>query len=189
MNIEEKFISREEIYDGVVLHVVKDRVELPNGKESIREICLHMGAVAIIPLLPDGRIIMERQYRYAHGRIFFEIPAGKLDSPDEDPLEAAVRELREETGATAEKITYIGRIDTTPALINEKVHLYLAEGLSFGERELDEDEFLETEAVPLDALVKMVMAGEIMDSKTQIAVLKLNYILNLRKETENQTEG
>ncbi len=182
MNIEEKFVSREEIYDGVVLHVVKDTVELPNGKQAIREICLHLGAVAIIPLMSDGRIIMERQYRYAHGRTFFEIPAGKLDSADEDPLLAAKRELREETGAVAGKITYLGRIDTTPALINEKVHLYLAEDLTFGERELDDDEFLETEAVPLDTLLDMVMKGEIMDSKTQIAVLKLSHILNTRKE-------
>ncbi len=183
MNIEEKFISREEIYDGVVLHVVKDTVELPNGKPAFREICLHMGAVAVIPLLSDGRIIMERQYRYAHGRTFFEIPAGKLDSPDEDPLEAAIRELREETGAAAGRMTYLGRIDTTPALINERVHLYLAEDLTFGDKDLDDDEFLETETVPLSDLVDMVMSGEIKDSKTQIAVLKLERILNRRSES------
>ena len=121
---------------------------------------------------------MERQYRYAHGRTFFEIPAGKLDSPDEDPLEAAKRELREETGAIADKMTYLGRIDPTPALINEKIHLYLAERLSFGERELDDDEFLTVEAHPLPDLVDMVMSGEIKDSKTQIAVLKYDRILN-----------
>jgi ADP-ribose pyrophosphatase len=126
---------------------------------------------------------MERQYRYAHGRMFFEIPAGKLDSAEEDPYDAAVRELREETGAKAEKMTYLGRIDPTPALINEKIHLYLAEGLSFGERELDEDEFLEVEAVPLSELVEMVMSGEIKDSKTQIAVLKLEKILASRKKS------
>ncbi len=177
-NLEEKFVSREEIFDGVVLHVVRDTVELPNGKEAIREMCLHNGAVAILPVMSDGKILMERQYRYAHGRVFFEIPAGKLDSPDEDPLEAAKRELREETGAVAEKITYLGRIDTTPALINEKVHLYLAEGLTFGERELDEDEFLTIEAHPLETLLDMVMSGEICDSKTQIAVLKYAHILN-----------
>lgn len=177
-NLEEKFLSREEIFDGVVLKVVKDTVELPNGKEATRELCLHNGAVAIIPVLDDGRILMERQYRYAHGRIFFEIPAGKLDSAEEDPLEAAKRELREETGAVAEKITYLGRIDPTPALINEKIHLYLAEGLKFGERELDEDEFLTVEPCSLEELFKMVMNGEIKDAKTQIAVLKLWYLRN-----------
>ena len=181
-NLEEKFVSREEIFDGKVLKVVKDKVLLPNGEEAYREMCLHLGAVAIIPLLPDGRVLMERQYRYAHGRIFFEIPAGKLDYAGEDPLEAAKRELREETGAVAERITYLGRIDTTPALINERIHLYLAEGLTFGERELDEDEFLEVEAVPLTTLVDMVMRGEIMDSKTQIAVLKVWHIMSNKPE-------
>ena len=175
-NLEEKFLSREEIFNGVVLKVVKDTVELPNGKKATRELCLHNGAVAIIPVLDDGRILMERQYRYAHGRIFFEIPAGKLDSADEDPLEAAKRELREETGAVAEKITYLGRIDPTPALINEQIHLYLAERLKFGERELDDDEFLTVEPCPLDKLFEMVMKGEIKDSKTQIAILKLWYL-------------
>ena len=182
-NLEEKFLSREKIFDGVVLKVVKDTVLLPNGKEAIRELCLHNGAVAIIPILDDGRILMERQYRYAHSRVFFEIPAGKLDSADEDPLEAAKRELREETGAVAEKITYLGRIDPTPALINEKIYLYLAEGLSFGERELDDDEFLTVEAHTLEELVDMVMSGKIMDSKTQIAVLKLWY---LRENAKNK---
>ena len=170
--LEEKFISRENIYDGAVLKMVRDKVRLPDGKEAYREICLHVGAVAVIPLTDDGRVIMERQFRYAHGRVFFEIPAGKLDSPDEDPLEAAKRELLEETGAVAEKITYLGRLDTTPALINEKIHMYLAEGLTFGERKLDEDEFINVELVPLTTLIEMVMNGEICDSKTQIAVLK-----------------
>ena len=165
-------LEREEIYDGHVLHLVKDTVRLPNGKNAIREICLHVGAVCVIPILPDGRVIMERQFRYAHGRVFYEIPAGKLDSPDEDPLDAARRELREETGAVAGKMTYLGAVDTSPALISEKIYMYLAEELTFGERELDEDEFLNVEYAPLSELYRMVMAGEICDSKTQIAVLK-----------------
>lgn len=179
MGLEEKFVSREEIYDGAVLHVVRDEVELPNGKHAYREMCLHIGAVCVIPITDDGRVVMERQFRYAHGRVFFEIPAGKLDSPDEDPLSAARRELLEETGAIAEKMTYLGRLDTTPALINEKIHMYLAEGLSFGERSLDEDEFLDVELVPLSELVEMVMHGEICDGKTQIAVLKAARIIGI----------
>ena len=170
--LTEKQLSRENIYDGVVLKVVRDRVELPNGSEAMREMCLHVGAVAIIPILDDGRVIMERQFRYPHGRVFLEIPAGKLDFRDECPEDAARRELREETGAVAEKWTYLGRIDTTPALIDEKIHLYLAEGLRFGERELDDDEFLDVELIPLPDLYSMVMSGEIKDGKTQIAVLK-----------------
>ena len=172
MNLEEKQLEREKIYDGVVLRVVKDKVELPNGSTSYREICLHNGAVCVIPILDDGRVIMERQFRYAHGRVFFEIPAGKLDSKDEPPLSAVKRELREETGAVAEKITFLGCLDTTPALIDEKIWMYMAEGLSFGETEPDEDEFIEVEYVPLTKLVDMVMNGEIRDSKTQVAVLK-----------------
>lgn len=179
-HLEEKFVSRKEIFDGHVLHVVCDTIELPNGKTATREICLHNGAVAIIPILPDGRVIMERQYRYAHSRVVLEIPAGKLDSPDEIPLEAAKRELREETGALAGKITYLGEIVASPALVSEVIHLYLAEELTFGERELDEDEFLDVEYVPLSELKGMVMRGEIADAKTQIAVLKVDEILRNR---------
>ena len=170
--LKETKISSELIFDGKVLRLFRDRVRLPSGGESEREYCRHIGAVCVIPLLSDGRVLMERQFRYAHGRVFFEIPAGKLDSPDEDPLSAALRELREETGAVAGKMTYLGRLDTTPALIDEKIHMYLAEELTLGERELDEDEFLSVEPTPLSALYEMVMSGEIADAKTQIAILK-----------------
>ena len=178
--LEEKQLDREIIYEGSVLNLMRDTVELPNGKTSHREFCLHIGAVAILPLLDDGRVLMERQFRYAHSRVFLEIPAGKLDTPEEDPLLAAKRELREETGALAEKITYLGEIDTTPALMNEKIHLYLAESLTFGDRQLDADEFLDVELIPLSTLEKMVMSGEIKDAKTQIAVLKACSILRDR---------
>ena len=179
-HLEEKFVSRKEIFDGKVLHVVCDTIELPNGKEATREICLHNGAVAVIPVLPDGRVIMERQYRYAHGAVMLEIPAGKLDSADEIPLEAAARELREETGALAGKMTYLGELVASPALVSEVIHLYLAEDLTFGERELDEDEFLDVEYISLAELKSMVMTGEIADAKTQIAVLKADEILRNR---------
>jgi ADP-ribose pyrophosphatase len=116
---------------------------------------------------------MERQYRYPHGREFFEIPAGKLNYKDEDPLEAAKRELREETGAVAKKYTDLGEMVPSPAILGEKVRMYLAEDISFTERELDEDEFLDVERVPLEKLYSMVMAGEIADAKTQICVLKV----------------
>ena len=178
----EKQISRTEIYNGAVLKVVRDDVLLPNGKPGVREFCLHIGAVAVIPILDDGRVIMERQYRYAHGRVFFEIPAGKLDRRDEPPLEAAMRELREETGAVAKEFTYLGRIDPSPALMDEKIHLYLARGISFTERELDEDEFLNIELVPLETLYAMVMSGEIADAKTQIAILKAKALIDKRKD-------
>lgn len=171
-DLTEKQISREDIYEGKVLHLVRDKVLLPNGEESYREICLHVGAVCVIPILPDGRVIMERQFRYAHNRVFYEIPAGKLDHVGEDPLSAARRELREETGAVAGKMTFLGELDTSPALVSERIYMYMAEELSFGERELDEDEFLNVEYEPLDSLYKKVMSGEIRDAKTQVAVLK-----------------
>ena len=168
----EKQLAREKIYDGVVLRVVKDTVLLPNGEPAVREICLHNGAVCIIPITKDGEVIMERQFRYAHNRVFYEIPAGKLDTPDEEPLAAAKRELREETGALAERWTYLGELDTSPALISERIYMYMAEDLSFGERQLDEDEFLNIERESLSSLYKRVMAGEIADAKTQIAIMK-----------------
>ncbi len=169
--IEEK-IDREDIYDGSVLKVVRDSVRLPDGSVSHREICLHVGAVCVIPILSDGKVIMERQFRYAHNRVFYEIPAGKLNYAGEDPLEAAKRELREETGAVAKKYTFLGELDTSPALISERIYMYMAEDITFTDRCLDEDEFLEVESSPLTTLYSMVMSGEIKDAKTQIAILK-----------------
>ena len=173
MDLIEKKLDREEIYNGVVLHVVRDKVSLPNGRVTYREMCLHMGAVAVVPLTADGNVIMVRQFRYAHDRVFLEIPAGKLDKKDESPIEAAKRELREETGAVAAKYTDLGALDTTPALINEQIYLYLAEDIEIGERHPDPDEFIEVETIPLTKLIDMVMNGEIRDAKTQIALLKV----------------
>ena len=171
-NLEEKFLSREQIYKGKVLDVVCDEVMLPDGNKAKREMCLHVGAVCVIPLLSDGSVIMERQYRHPHGRVFLEIPAGKLNYRGEDTLEAAKRELREETGAVAQKYTDLGDLIPSPAVLSEKIRMYLAEDISFTERELDEDEFLEVVKIPLEELYGMVMRGEIADAKTQVAVLK-----------------
>ena len=176
---EEKQLEREEIFDGVVLHVVKDKVLLPDGNTSYREFCLHKGAVAVIPITENNEAILVRQFRYAHHREFLEIPAGKFDFIGEDPLAAAKRELEEETGARAGKYTYLGVLDTTPALIDEKIHMYLAEDLTFGEMHLDEDEFLSVQKFPMTKLIDMAMSGEIRDSKTQIAILKAARILGI----------
>jgi ADP-ribose pyrophosphatase len=182
----ERCIESELIYDGRVVHLYVDRVALPDGSEGVREYVRHIGAVAVLPLTDAEEVICVRQYRYAHGVVMTEIPAGKLDSREEDHIEAALRELREETGATCQSLTYLGLFRSTPAILDEKIDLYLAEGLTFGEKDLDEDEFLEAERIPLSQLVEDVMQGKITDGKTQVAILKVNEILRRRKEEKNQ---
>jgi len=177
-NLIEKKKSSECIYDGKVLHVYRDEVELPGGGSSTREYCKHIGAVAVVPLTDEGEVVCVRQYRYAHHKVLLEIPAGKLDSYLEDYREAALRELKEETGATCQRLDFIGDIITTPALIDEVIHMYLARGLSFGETDFDDDEFIDIVKIPLDTLVDMIMNGQIKDSKTQAAILKTKLILD-----------
>lgn len=180
-NLIERTVESKSIYDGKVLHVFCDTVSLPDGNLSKREYAKHKGAVAVVPLTDEGEVICVRQYRYAHRKVLLEIPAGKLDTYDEDFIAAATRELREETGATCERLEFIGDLISTPALIDEVIHMYLARGLQFGETDPDEDEFLDVVRIPLDTLVKMVMNGEIKDSKTQTAILKTHFILENEK--------
>ena len=164
----------QEIFDGVILHVFKDTVRLPNGNSAIREVIRHVG---VIPVTEDGKVIIERQFRYPLNRIVTEIPAGKLDSPSEDRLSAAKRELEEETGYTAKDWTVLGDYYPAAAYCDERITLYLARGLELGTRHLDEDEFLNFKAVPLADLVEQVMDGTITDGKTQVAILKVARIL------------
>ena len=178
-NLTEVKTDSEEIFDGIVLHVFKDTVQLPNGKPATREVIRHVGAVGVIPMTEDGKVIIERQFRYPLDRVVTEIPAGKLDNFAEDRLSAAKRELEEETGYTAEEWIEIGDYYPTPAYCDERITLYLAKGLHLGQRHLDEDEFLNFEAVPLTELVEDVMEGRITDGKTQVAVLKAARILGL----------
>lgn len=170
--------ASEKIYDGVILHVYKDTVTLPNGKPAGRELIRHVGAVGIVPMTEDGKVYIERQYRYPLDAVISEIPAGKLDSKDEDRLAAAKRELKEETGITADEWTDLGIYYPAAAYTDEKITLYLARGLHFGEQKLDDDEFLNIEAVPLGELYEQVMSGEITDGKTQVAILKTANLLN-----------
>ncbi len=166
-------IDSELIFDGRVLHVYKDKISLPNGGTGMREYCRHGGAVCVVPLTREGEVVCVRQYRYAVGRVVLEIPAGKLDSPTEDHMEAALRELSEETGYTAEHITPIGELLTSPALLSEVIYMYLAEDMTPGETHPDPDEFLEIIKIPLEDMVNMIVRGEIPDAKTQAAVLKV----------------
>ena len=179
VNLTEVQTASEEIFDGVILHVFKDTVQLPNGNPATREVIRHVGAVGVLPLTNDGKVIMEKQFRYPLNRVITEIPAGKLDSFAEDRLSAAKRELEEETGYTAKEWISIGDYYPAAAYCDERITLYLARGLELGQRHLDEDEFLNFEAVPLTALVADVMEGRITDGKTQVAVLKAARILGL----------
>ena len=179
-SMEEKTLSSKTLFDGKVIHLHLDDILLPDGKIGFREYCTHNGAVCVIPLDSDGNVICVRQYRYAIGKPLLEIPAGKLDSPEENPDDAVRRELREETGASSEKITYLGLYYGSPALLNEKIYMYLAEDLSFGDSSPDEDEFLEVIRIPLKKMVDMVLSGEIEDGKTQSAVLRAQAILDRR---------
>ena len=177
--------TSKSVFEGKILHVYVDDINLPNGATGFREYIKHIGAVAVLPLTDDGRVICVRQYRYAVGQVTTEIPAGKLDSPDEDPTEAALRELREETGAVCKNLTYLGTYLASPAILDEKINLYLARGLDFGETDPDDDEFIDVVYIPLDEMVERVMRGEILDGKTQLAVLKVNELLR-RELTEKE---
>lgn len=178
LELRETQLSSREIFDGRILHVFEDTIRLPNGAAASREYLRHIGAVCVIPVLEDGSVLVERQYRYPVAQVLTEIPAGKLDAKDEDHLLAAQRELREETGATAERWTSLGLFYPACAYSDEAIEMYLAQGLHFGERHLDADEFLNVARVPLTELVEEVMAGRIPDAKTQIAILKADRLLN-----------
>ena len=181
--MRETCVSSEFLFDGRVVHLYRDQISLPDGRPAMREYVRHIGAVCVLPLFADGTVACVRQYRYPCAEILTEIPAGKLDSRDEDRAEAALRELREETGCRCGKLTHLGRIYTSPAILDEVIEMYLAEELTEGETDLDEDEFLSTVRIPLSQLVDMVMAGEIPDAKTQAAVMRVSEILRRRQES------
>ena len=179
-NFKETPIDSTLLYDGTVIHAYRDNVRLPNGRPAFRELIRHTGAVCVIPITQEEEVICVRQYRYAVDRLMLEIPAGKLDSKDEDPTDAVLRELREETGARCGKLTYLGLYLGSPAIVDEKIYMYLAEDLTFGETDPDEDEFLDTVRIPLSELADLVVAGEIADGKTQAAVLRAERMLHGR---------
>ena len=175
MDLTEKPIKQEYIFKGKIVNLRVDDALLPNGKTAKREIIEHNGGVMIAPLDEKGRLLFVRQFRYPYMEVITELPAGKLEK-GEDPYEAGIRELKEETGAEAQNITSLGELYPSPGYCGEIIHMYLATGLTYGEQSPDEDEFLEVFPIPLEKAVEMVMAGEIKDSKTQTAILKIHIL-------------
>jgi len=170
MNYEEKTVSRKEIFQGNIIKVESLTVKLPNGKEATRDIVLHPGASAIVPLNDKNEIYMVRQFRKPLNKELLEIPAGKLDK-DEDPLTCAVRELKEETGLEAKKVKHMLSVHTSAGFCNEVIHLFLATDLIEGDACADEDEFISSEKVSISKLVDMVLNNQITDAKSVIGIL------------------
>lgn len=177
MDFTEKTISTHEIYNGRIIHVKEDTVMLPNGQKAGRELVEHNGGVGVIALDENRNVLLVGQYRKPYDEVVLEIPAGKLEQ-NENPLEAGKRELREETGYTADTVTFLGKCYPTPGYCSEIIHLYLAEDLTWVGQNLDPGEFVEVSKIPLSKLTDMVMNNEIYDAKTIIAVLKADKLLN-----------
>lgn len=167
----ETTLSSEEIFNGRVIRVTYDKVLLENGNTSTREVVHHHGGACILPVDENQNITLVRQYRYALGEEMWELPAGKLEK-DENPFEAAKRELAEECGLTADHFEDLGVVYPTVGYDSEKIYLWAATGLHNVSQHLDEDEFLDVVKMPLDEALRLVLDGTIKDSKTQIGILK-----------------
>lgn len=181
-NLREIPFARQTIFEGKILHVETWEVTCPDGRPAEREIVVHKGAAAVVPVFDDGTTLLVRQHRVSIDRVTLEIPAGKLDSAQEDPYDCAVRELEEETGMHAQKLTLLTSVFTTPGFCTEKIAIYLAQGLSQGDTHPDEDEFLGLVRLPLEEAVAMVMRGELRDGKTICGLLMARNVLAAQKE-------
>jgi ADP-ribose pyrophosphatase len=175
-HLKETQIDTSLAYEGHFVKVQRDTIRLPDGKTSKREYIRHPGAVVIIPLLDDGRVLLERQFRYPLRRVFIEFPAGKID-PNEDALDCAKRELEEETGYAATDWRYVCTIHNAIAYSDEHLDIFLACGLTAGESNLDEGEFLETFTATLPEMLQWIREGKITDVKTVIGTFWLEKIL------------
>ena len=179
--LAETLLTSQQIYKGGFLDVRRDTVALPGGKSATREYVVHPGACVVIPLLANGDVVLEKQYRYPVQREMIEFPAGKLD-PNEDPLICALRELREETGYSASEWAYAGCMHLAIAYSTEVIHIYFARGLTLGERDLDEGEFLDVFTAPAEQLIAWCMDGTVTDAKTMTCALHLRQFLSGKKE-------
>ena len=167
----EQVLRTTELYRGPKIGLRVDSVRLADGRETTRAVVFHPGAVAIVPLLPDGRVVLIRQYRHATGEALLELPAGTRDQPGEAPLDTAARELLEETGYRAERLVHLSDFYTAPGFCNELMSLYLATGLTLGDQRLMDDEAIAVEALPLPDALALIAAGTIRDAKTIIGLL------------------
>lgn len=171
MNMTEKKCSETYYFRGHIMQARVDQVVLPNGKPAEREVCEHVGGVGVLPIDRSGHVILVRQFRYPFGCTMLEIPAGKLDhGPDEDAAQCGARELKEETGCTAEHWVRLGCIYPSPGFLTEVTHLYAAYGLEEGQVQPDEDEFLEVVRLPIAEVERMILEGELCDAKTIAAM-------------------
>mgnify|MGYP002540560034 CR=1 FL=1 len=171
MSEDVKRMGRELAYQGTVLKVYKDHMKFSNGNTEDWDFIHHDGAAAVIPVMDDGKILMVKQYRNALERDTLEIPAGKLDDPDEEGIVCASRELKEETGYSSDDLEWLLTIRTTVAFCNERIEVFVARNLIPGEQHLDEDEYIDVEAYTVDELCEKIFAGEIEDSKTISAIM------------------
>ena len=174
--IEEKTISSDRVYTGKTISLKVDTVEVPNRGYQKREIVEHNGAVGIVAITPENKVVLVRQYRKAVEKELWEIPAGKIEI-GENPKECAIRELKEETGYSAENMKLIHKFYTSAGFSNQKIYIFLAENLIQGERDLDEDEFLEVHEIDKDEVYNMIARNEIEDAKTSIGILLIKELI------------
>jgi ADP-ribose pyrophosphatase len=179
--LRETQLASEQVFKGSFLDVRRDSVRLPNGHSAAREYVVHPGACVVIPLLPNGDVVLEKQFRYPVGLEMIEFPAGKLD-PNEDPLICALRELREETGYSASEWAYAGCMHLAIAYSTEVIHIYFARGLILGERALDDEEFLDVFTAPAQQLIDWCTDGIVTDAKTVTCALHLQQFLAGNKQ-------
>lgn len=171
MELTEKTLSSKSVFDGRILHITLDEIELPDGKKSKREVVNHPGGVTVAALDEDNNLLFVRQFRYPYKEVVLELPAGKLEKGS-TPLENGKRELMEETGAQGYSYISLGQLYPSPGYTSEIIHLYACKVKSQGSSNPDDGEFLNVEKIPLDKAVEMVLNNQIPDAKTQVAVLK-----------------
>lgn len=171
-HLRETTVRSDEVFRGKLLEVRRDVIRLPDGGQATREFIVHSGAVMIVPLLDDGRLVMERQWRYPLGRVMLEFPAGRLE-PGEPTLSCAMRELAEETGYDAREWGFAGELHNAIAYSSERIEIWFARGLTEGAAHLDVGEFVETRLVEVDELDRLCASGEVTDAKTLVGLLWL----------------